>query len=440
MPADPLLSPLAATLALQDWSVPALSTHLAQRLPQGFARSAATLAKALVRAFPGPVAPDPAPILAILRQRPEVTRLRAHTRRHLLPAPAQPIEPPAFRPAPGLVHLPLPPLTTTGELADWLALPPGWLVLYADPLGLSARTDSPFAPHYLCHLLPKASGRLRLIEEPRPMLKHLQRRILRGMLDLVPPHDDSFGFRRGTNCLAGAARHAAEAMVMGFDLADFFPSIARHRVYALFRTLGYPRAVAGALTGLTTAVTPPAVLATPGLAARDALTSRHLPQGAPTSPALANLCAHALDRRLHGLARSLGAAYSRYADDLTFSGDRRIAPILRATVPQIVAEEGFRLNPDKTRSSAAHQRQTVTGLTVNAFANTPRQTFDRLKATLHRLSRPDAPRADPATLARLSGQIAWVEQVNPARGARLRAALDALAHRPFPVASHRSDG
>ena len=81
------------------------------------------------------------------------------------------------------------------------------------------------------------------------------------------------------------------------------------------------------------------------------LAESHLPQGAPTSPALANLSAFGLDRRLSALAASMGATYSRYADDLAFSGGRELnsrAPALRRAVAAIVADEGFRLNPRKS--------------------------------------------------------------------------------------------
>ena len=195
----------------------------------------------------------------------------------------------------------------------------------------------------------------------------------------------------------------------------------------LFRAIGYPRAVARDLAGLCTTRTPAAVATTPGLPLPANLTGRHLPQGAPTSPALANLCAHALDCRLAGLASVLGANYTRYADDLSFSGDRRIIPILTRAVPAIVAEEGFRPNPSKTRVMLSAGRQSVTGIIVNRHVNVARKEYDRIKAVLHHLARPDDPRRqDPAFLARLCGQIGWVEQVNPARGLRLRTRFDAL--------------
>lgn len=418
--------PLAASLADLRWTEYEITAHLRQRLPPGWDKTPDKIGSALIMAFPGPVAPDAGRIATKLASLGPAQRLWRHARR-LGRAPDFPLEPPPFRPIPPLDGLGLPELTSHEELADWLALTVDQLVRFADLRGLSALTPNAFAPHYRHHLVPKSSRGLRLIEEPKPFLKRLQRRILCGLLDRVPPHEASHGFRRGRNCAGAAAQHCSEAVVLCFDLRDFFPGLAVHRVYALFRALGYPAAVARNLAGLTTVVTPREVLATPGLDARDPLTARHLPQGAPTSPALANLLAHRLDCRLAGLARALDARYTRYADDLTFSGDRHIAATLLRTVPQIVRDEGFHLNPAKTRVMPATARQTVTGLTVNRHVNLPRPEYDRLKATLHHLARPDDPRrADPAFLARLSGRIAWVQQVNPHRGMKLRLAFDAL--------------
>lgn len=116
------------------------------------------------------------------------------------------------------------------------------------------------------------------------------------------------------------------------------------------------------------------------------LATPHLSQGAPTSPALANLVAFNLDRRLIGLAEATGARYSRYADDLTFSGRHRLwrtAPKLTRLVDEIVTEEGFRLNGAKTSRRAAGERQVVTSLVVNAHPNVRRTDYDTLKATIH---------------------------------------------------------
>lgn len=421
-----ILFPLAASLAETEWSSAAITAHLHQRLPDRFQRHARKLAELLTQECPGRVAPDPARITRVLLGDQRIRRLVDFARRNRI-VPDFPLEPSRFRPPAPFDTLGLPALDNAEMLANWLGLPPRQLIRFADLSALSATSGSHFAVHYRHHLIPRKAGGLRLIEEPKPLLKRLQRRILHGILDLIPAHSDSFGFVRGRNCIDAAARHAGEKVVLAFDLSDFFPGIAASRIYGLFRAIGYPRAVARDLTGLCTTRTPPEIAHTPGLPAPGNLLSRHLPQGAPTSPTLANLCANALDRRLSGLAASLDARYSRYADDLSFSGDRRIIPILARAVPAIVTEEGFHLNPAKTRLMTSAGRQTVTGITVNQHVNIRRSDYDLLKATIHHLSRADDQRrTDRAFLARLSGRIGWVEQVNPVRGMKLRTRFDAL--------------
>ncbi len=119
----------------------------------------------------------------------------------------------------------------------------------------------------------------------------------------------------------------------------------------------------------------------PALRAR--LATPHLPQGAPTSPALANLVAFHLDARLTGLAARIGARYSRYADDLTFSADHYLRPP-HDMIATIAREEGFRVNAAKTRLMARGSRQRVTGIVVNAHPNISRAEYDRLKAIIRR--------------------------------------------------------
>ena len=419
-----ILRPLAISLSQSDWDVAAIERCLNQRLPRQFSRLSKPLAERLKQRFPLGTAPDPSLIETCLGNQPETGRVLAFSLRHGL-SPEPDLSTPAFRPDPALAEADLPELATPAELAEWLAITPEQLVRFADLRGLSARSGDPFGPHYRHHLHPKSDGSFRLIEEPRPFLKRIQRRLLRGILDKVPVHPAAMGFCQKRSCIDGAARHAGEAMVISFDLADFFPRIDMRRLYGLYRAFGYPRAVAQDLAGLTTAITPASILKTNKLAATNALTKRHLPQGAPTSPALANAAAYRLDCRLAGLARHLGANYTRYADDLTFSGDRHIRSLLLDAVPDIVTDEDFHLNVRKTRIMPAHTRQIVTGIVVNEKTNIARAEFDRLKATIHHLTQPtDARRTDRVFLARLSGQIAWVEAVNPNKGATLREKLD----------------
>lgn len=422
-----MLGPIASSLVQAEWKEASLKQVLLQRLPVRMRNQAGRVAGRLIQAFPGGSAPDVGRLRRMLQDLSISARLRDHARRtDSLPAPV--LDPPRFRPVSALDRLDLPKLATPGDLADFLAITPEQLIRFADLRGLSAHSTDPFGPHYLCHLRPKRNGGHRLIEAPRPFLKTLQRRILRGILDHVPPHHAAFGFRRGRNCVQAAARHAGERVVLGFDLTDFFPGLDVARVYGLFRSLGYPAATARDLAGLCSALTPRRYLLghDPTLTGR--LHARHLPQGAPTSPALANLLAFRLDCRLAALARSLDAQYSRYADDLSFSGDARIAPILLRAVPEICAEEGFRPNHRKTRVMPSHQQQKVTGILVNHHTNLPRVEYDRLKAILHRLQQPDDPRRqDMAFLGHLSGRIAWLAQLNPHRAARLSQSLQLVS-------------
>ena len=154
-------------------------------------------------------------------------------------------------------------------------------------------------------------------------------------------------------------------------------------------------------------------------------------QGAPTSPALSNLIARRLDRRLHGLAESLGLTYTRYADDLTFSGDHEDA-VLRAldVVPRIVADESFAVNGEKTRLQRPSGRQSVTGVVVNEKVSAPRDLRRRLRAILHnaRYTGLEAQNREGHEdfHAYLRGLIAHVHAVNPEQGEKLLRELEAL--------------
>lgn len=301
------------------------------------------------------------------------------------------------------------------------------------------------ASHYRYRLLPKPSGGLRLLEVPRPRLMQAQRLILDTLLTAIPTHEAAHGFVRDRGVGSHARIHTGQAMVIRFDLADFFTQIHATRVRALWRALGHGRTAAELLTKLTTTHTPAAVrdrllesmpeLPT-SIAQRRATAQRlarsHLPQGAPTSPALANLCAFGLDVRLQALAQRFGANYTRYADDLVFSGPellQRQFIALRAWVTAIAQDEGFALRADKTRVMPAHQRQYVTGLVVNQRANYSRTQFDTLKARLHRLAQ--HAQVDAGERARLEGEIHWASQwLAPARAAKLQRLLAAIRFAP----------
>jgi RNA-directed DNA polymerase len=318
----------------------------------------------------------------------------------------------------------VPALVTSGDLADWLALTPGELDWFADLKAFGYKKTGNALRHYFYRVIDKGGGAIRLIEAPKPRLKWIQQRILTGILERIPAHPAAHGFVKGRSVKTFVAPHVGQRVVLRMDLRDFFPSIGGARIQSVFRTLGYPEAVADLLGGIATNAVPRDVV-------RDALYARpHLPQGAPTSPALANMCCYRVDCRLSGLAESAGAQYTRYADDLAFSGgedfDRRVARF-SAHVAAILAEEGFSVHHRKTRIMRQGVRQHLAGVVANQRLNVWRADYDRLKATLTNCVRHGAASQNrdghSDFRAHLEGRVSWVESLNPEKGKRLRAIL-----------------
>ncbi len=333
---------------------------------------------------------------------------------------------------------PVPEIASVAALADRLGLGYGELQWLADTRSLERTVQAQRLRNYRYLALPRRRGPARLIERPKARLKAVQRRLLHEILDWIPAHDAAHGFTRGRSAVSHAGEHIGRQVVVRFDLEDFFAAIGAGRVFGIFRTAGYPESVAHVLTGLTTNVVPETVWPAlsrsaepvpPGASYRlgRRLATPHLPQGAPTSPALANLAAFGLDRRLAGLATALELTYTRYADDLTFSGSARLvreAKRIGATVTLIAREEGFALNHRKSALITRAGRQRVCGIVVNERLNVARAEYDTLKAILHNAIRHGPASQNRANVpdfhAHLLGRIAWVQSLNPQRGERLR--------------------
>jgi retron-type reverse transcriptase len=226
-------------------------------------------------------------------------------------------------------------------------------------------------PRYREFALRKRSGGERRIAEPDRELKRIQRRILYRLLTRLKAHPNVTGFEKGHSIVTNALPHAGQAVVVRMDLKDFFGSTKADRIDQYFRRIGWNNQAAGLLTELCTH-------------------KGGLPQGAPTSPRLSNLVNYRLDAQLAGLADKLGATYTRYADDLTFSlpEDNRTAihTIIRFT-KAVAREHGYELHQRrKLHIRRRHDRQTVTGLVVNDRVNLPRATRRLLRAVEHRLA------------------------------------------------------
>ncbi|MGA5300433.1 reverse transcriptase family protein [Nucisporomicrobium flavum] len=312
-------------------------------------------------------------------------------------------------------------------LAGFLGFDADELDWYADRKELNRHARDERLRHYRYTWL----GR-RLIEAPKPRLRAVQRRLLDDVLGRLPVHPAAHGFVPGRGPHTFAAAHAGQPVVVRLDLAAFFSTITAGRVYGLLRTAGYPEPVAHTLTALVTTRTPAAVLRNaPDWRTAALLRHPHLPQGAPTSPALANLLAYRLDRRLSGLAARFDATYTRYADDLAFSGPLTggVAGRLVAAATTVVAAEGFRVHPGKTRIRGRADRQLLTGLVVNDRPAVPRAEYDHLRAVLHDAARNGLAAADrdgrADFAAYLRGRVAWVAHAHPSRAAKLHRLLAA---------------
>jgi RNA-directed DNA polymerase len=277
--------------------------------------------------------------------------------------------------------------------------------------------------HYVTFAIPKRTGGERLIHAPKRRIKAIQRALLPLLIDRLPVSDHAHGFRRARSVRSNAGAHVGRAVVLRLDLEDFFPTVHFGRVRGLFLSLGYSYVVAATLAALVTESERQPV-EVDGVVYHAPAGPRHCIQGAPTSPGICNALALRLDRRLGGLARALGFRYTRYADDLTFSGDDVAkVPALRRKATAIIRAEGFRVNARKTRVARRGARQRVTGVTVNEVAGLSRKERRRLRALLYQLRLQQAAGAvDPRRLAEAKGRLAYLHMLNPAQAEALRRA------------------
>lgn len=268
-------------------------------------------------------------------------------------------------------------------------------------------------PHYVTFAIPKRSGGKRLIMAPKRRLKAIQRRLLELLVEKLPVSEHAHAFRRGRSIRTGAEPHVARKVVLKLDLKDFFPTITFARVRGLLIAYGYSFPVATTLAVIMTEADRQPV-EVDGEVFHVPIGERHCVQGAPTSPGLCNAVVLRLDHRLAGLARKHGLNYTRYADDLTLSGElnRETVNRIRTTIGKIVQESGFTVNAEKTRLMGPGGRQTVTGVVVNQILGLSRQERRQLRAALHQL--PNLPEVEQGhERQRLEGKIAYLKMLNP---------------------------
>jgi len=322
----PVLSALASAFLAGEPTVEQLVERATRALGQQWAWLS-PLAKRYIKAFSGGVRPRHREVVQFLLRDPGFHRARFKYRQQL--AVSQWIsQPQQMRPVEAARDWDLPVIESVGDLAAWFGVTVSELEWFADLKGFGYRKPTPKLQNYHYRILSKKSGKIRLIESPKSRLKQLQRQILTEILEKVPSHSAVHGFVKRCSIKTFVAPHVAQRVVLRMDLCDFFPSFRAARIQTFFRTLGYPEPVADFLGGICTNATPPDVWKSMPFdvnpadwrAARALYSRPHLPQGASTSPTIANLCSYRIDCRLAGLAKSSKATYTRYADDLGFSG------------------------------------------------------------------------------------------------------------------------
>lgn len=325
----------------------------------------------------------------------------------------------AEAPNPELGRAGLPPVCNAEDLAAAIGIDAGrlqWLCYH--------RTVSA-VDHYNRFTIPKRSGGARPIAAPKKSLRVAQRWVFENIVEkLVPNMAVTMAFRPGVSIVDNARLHAGRAVVMRIDIRNFFPSVTFPRVRGLFESIGYSPGVA-TLLGLLCTEAPRAVADHHGTRYAVATGPRALPQGACTSPGLANFSCRRLDARIRGYARKLGFRYTRYADDLVFSHRDTNAPVdgMRRAVYRILRAEGFEPNEDKTCVMRSHQLQVVTGIAVNTTPRVSRDAVRRFRAIAHQC-RTRGLEAVTAELGRdayayLNGYLSFVRMVNPAQADRL---------------------
>lgn len=216
------------------------------------------------------------------------------------------------------------------------------------------------SPNYRTFFVGKRTGGVRVINEPLPTLKMMQRWILDNILYTQEFGVSATAYVKDRSIKDNARIHRAQKCIMKLDIVSFFPSIGIDAVHQIFYDMGYTRSIATFLSKICT---------------REGV----LPQGAPTSGALANLRMKKFDQEMLEECRSIGARYTRYADDITISGNEEKFETLQAFAKQSLRALKLRLNDKKTLHARSSGRMIVTGIVVNQKLNLPREFLSGIR-------------------------------------------------------------
>jgi retron-type reverse transcriptase len=258
---------------------------------------------------------------------------------------------------------------------------------------------------YYRHELPKQSGGTRTISAPERLLKFTQRQILDRLLTPLGAHDCAYGFVKGRSIVDNAKPHINQLIVTNADVKNCFPSVKWPLVLgAMRRDLGkqFSPSAISYLVDICTA-------------------EGGMPIGAPTSPALLNRVLLKTDQILLEAALKRKCVYTRYADDLTFSGDKGAIELL-GVAKRTLGQIGLALDPKKTNIFRRGRRQMVTGLVVNERVSFPRRLRRRLRAAVHQVQSGQVSQWHnlDQTSSALQGRLAFLQMVHPKEAMTLK--------------------
>ncbi len=195
-------------------------------------------------------------------------------------------------------------------------------------------------------VMKKKNGSLRFLYEPSHELKVIQKRILENILEEMKLPKWAIAYKKGRSLKDNAKHHVNKKVIVKLDIKNFFDNIIFNKVYeSCFNETLYPKSLGVLLTNLC-------------------CYNNKLPQGAPTSGYISNLVMRSFDERITNYCNKFEISYTRYCDDMTFSGDFNISELI-CYVKELLKENGFLLNKYKTRIIYQNNRQLVTGIVVN---------------------------------------------------------------------------
>ncbi len=331
----------------------------------------------------------------------------------------------------------LPVLHNVEDLAKAMSIPVGELRF------LSFTRKHSKISHYKRFQMAKKSGGYRLISAPMPKLKKAQHWILEHILNKVTVHDNAHGCVIGKSIKTNATPHIGKAVVINQDFQNFFPSVTYNRIKGVFLSIGYSHQIA---TILSLLCSEPKILDV-SLLGEDYYAQRgerFLPQGSPCSPAITNILCRKLDFRLSGLAKKYDFEYTRYVDDITFSGDKdslsKITPLLKYS-RKIVKDENFKLHPEKLRVMKRNAKQEVTGVVVNEKANISKTSLKRFRALLFQIEKDGIEGKSwnngGNVLAQIDGYANFIYQIDEVKGVVYKQRVAAILEKYNYKENHR---